>query len=72
MRVGSFLIIGLVVVGLTMGASSTDTSVFYTQHNIVSDGAVPADTPTDLDLVNAWGLASSGSSPWWVADNGTN
>ena len=72
MRVGSFLIIGLVAVGLTMGASSTDTSVFYTQHNIASDGAVPADTPTDLDLVNAWGLASSGSSPWWVADNGTN
>ena len=73
MRVGSFLIIGLVAVGLTMGAaSSTDTSVFYAQHNLVSDGAVPADTPTDLDLVNAWGLASSGSSPWWVADNGTN
>ena len=63
MRVGSFMILGLVAVGLTMGASSTDTSVFYTQHNIASDGAVPADTPTDLDLVNAWGLASSGSSP---------
>ncbi|HYV31653.1 MAG TPA: hypothetical protein VEO53_11185, partial [Candidatus Binatia bacterium] len=25
----------------------------------------------DPALVNAWGLAASGSSPWWVADNGT-
>jgi len=23
-------------------------------------------------LVNAWGLAASSTSPWWVADNGTN
>jgi uncharacterized protein (TIGR03118 family) len=26
---------------------------------------------TDPHLVNAWGLARSASSPWWVADNGT-
>src|SRR5215471_13634778 len=25
---------------------------------------------TDPNLVNAWGLARSGTSPWWVADNG--
>jgi uncharacterized protein (TIGR03118 family) len=25
----------------------------------------------DGDLVNAWGLARSPKSPWWVADNGT-
>lgn len=27
---------------------------------------------TDHDLVNAWGLASSPTSPLWVANNGTN
>jgi uncharacterized protein (TIGR03118 family) len=27
---------------------------------------------TDSNLVNAWGLAASAGSPWWVADNGTN
>jgi uncharacterized protein (TIGR03118 family) len=27
---------------------------------------------TDPHLVNAWGLASSSGSPWWVSDNGTN
>src|ERR1041384_6557770 len=42
---------------------------FYAQHNLVSDGAVSADL-VDTALVNAWGLVSSATSPWWVADNG--
>ncbi len=46
-------------------------SPFYQQHNLVSDGAVPADL-VDPALVNAWGLVASGTSPWWVADNGTD
>src|SRR6266568_2665541 len=45
-------------------------SQFYEQHNLVSDGAVPADL-VDAALVNAWGLVASATSPWWVADNGT-
>jgi len=44
---------------------------FYEQHNLVSDGAVPADL-VDAALVNAWGLVASATSPWWVADNGTD
>jgi uncharacterized protein (TIGR03118 family) len=43
----------------------------YVQHNLVSDGSVPADH-TDANLVNAWGLTSLPRSPWWVADNGTD
>jgi len=43
---------------------------YYAQHNLVSDGAVPADL-VDPALVNAWGLVASATSPWWVADNGT-
>ncbi len=43
---------------------------FYAQHNLVSDGTVPADL-VDPNLVNAWGLASSPTSPWWISDNGT-
>src|SRR5262249_53233976 len=46
-------------------------SRFYAQHNIASDGAVPADL-LDPDLVNAWGLVASATSPWWIADNGTD
>jgi uncharacterized protein (TIGR03118 family) len=38
---------------------------------LVSDqpGVAPV---TDPDLVNAWGLVSGPTTPWWVADNGTN
>ena len=27
---------------------------------------------TDPNLVNAWGLTSGPTTPWWVADNGTD
>jgi uncharacterized protein (TIGR03118 family) len=50
-------------------AAAADTNT-YTVHNLVSDGNVPADF-TDANLVNAWGLVASSTSPWWVADNGT-
>lgn len=30
-----------------------------------------AQNPADLDLVNAWGLVSTATSPFWVSDNGT-
>lgn len=26
---------------------------------------------TDANLVNAWGMSASSSSPWWISDNGT-
>src|SRR5881296_4694151 len=49
----------------------TAPSLFYEQHNLVSDGAVPADL-VDAALVNAWGLVASATSPWWIADNGAD
>src|SRR5262249_29976514 len=42
---------------------------FYTATNLISDGKVPADHTSD-NLVNPWGLAASGGSPVWIADNG--
>jgi len=50
--------------------AAASSSRFYTVHNLVSDGAVPADH-MDPDLVNPWGVAASPTSPIWVADNGT-
>src|SRR5690242_6925584 len=41
----------------------------YTQTNLVSDGAVAAQT-TDPNLVNPWGIAAVPHGPFWVADNG--
>lgn len=55
---------------LIFGEVRPAAAQFYVQHNLVSDGAVPADL-IDPDLVNAWGLTSSPTSPWWVANNGT-
>jgi len=51
--------------------SASPSARFYAQHNLVSDGAVSADH-VDAALVNAWGLVASTTSPWWVADNGTD
>ncbi len=55
---------------LTTGFASPAQAQFYEQHNLVSDGAIPAGL-TDPALVNAWGLAASGTSPWWVSNNGS-
>ena len=43
----------------------------YTVTNLVSDQAGVAEHQ-DSSLVNAWGLTSAPTSPWWVADNGTD
>jgi uncharacterized protein (TIGR03118 family) len=42
----------------------------YVQSNLVSD--VPGlAAVTDPNLVNPWGIAISGASPFWITDNGT-
>jgi uncharacterized protein (TIGR03118 family) len=43
----------------------------FVVHNLVSNQSGVADH-TDGNLQNAWGLAASAGSPWWVADNGTD
>jgi uncharacterized protein (TIGR03118 family) len=46
---------------------------FYKQHNLISDDitVIPADHQDGV-VVNAWGLTSSPTSPWWIANNGTD
>lgn len=44
--------------------------LFYEQHNLVSDGTIPADH-TDPDLVNPWGIVFNPTAVVWIADNGT-
>ena len=66
----------LAAVGLlvTAGSSPGGTAVgheTYTVTNLVSDGTIPA-LHTDAHLVNAWGLTALPTSPWWVANNGTD
>lgn len=60
----------LVVTLALAAAPATYAGDFYQQHNLVSDGFIPADHP-DTNLVNAWGVAFNPFGPAWVADNGT-
>jgi uncharacterized protein (TIGR03118 family) len=59
--------IGVVTGTLSATAASGDNA--FAVHNLVSDVPGAADQ-TDPALVNAWGLTSLPTSPWWVADNG--
>jgi uncharacterized protein (TIGR03118 family) len=68
------LVIGLgasIVAPLASVPASAAPANAYVVHNLVSDGVHPADT-TDPNLVNAWGLTAGPTTPWWVADNGTD
>src|SRR5262245_24551614 len=56
------------VAGLAaIAAGRVHPHIFYTVHNLVSDGFLPADH-TDPNLVNAWGLVPNPAAFWWVAN----
>ena len=67
----SMVVLGVLSVALiaALYAAAGPPGGDYTVTPLVSDipGAAPL---TDPELVNAWGLARSATSPWWVADNG--
>jgi len=68
------LVIGLgasIAAPLASVPASAAPANAYVVHDLVSDGAHSADT-TDPNLVNAWGLTAGPTTPWWVADNGTD
>src|SRR5438552_2463579 len=57
--------------GLQAAPAAAVADKEYTVHPLASNVAGTAPT-TDPNLVNAWGLTASATSPWWVADNGTS
>lgn len=64
----SWLAVASVFVGQLIAAEPGNS---YLVTNLVSDGSVPA-TYNDPLLINAWGIATIGTGPWWVNANGTN
>ncbi|MGN6429268.1 MAG: TIGR03118 family protein [Gaiellaceae bacterium] len=66
-------LLAIVVVAGLVAAAPTQAGPpgnHFTVTPLVSD--IPGVAPTtDANLQNSWGLARSGTSPWWVADNGT-
>src|SRR4051812_50049243 len=68
------LTVGLLVLGAALVVAAPLSAGLPTTFHVtplVSDqpGVAPV---TDPDLVNAWGLVSGPTTPWWVSDNGTN
>ena len=53
------------LVTLAVASSQSLRAQFYVQSNLVSD--LPGEAMvTDTNLVGAWGITASSSSPWWV------
>ena len=52
------------------GALPVTAAQMFTVTTLVSDQVAPG-VLQDPSLVNAWGISSSASSPFWVSDNGT-
>jgi len=63
--------LSLVIVGAgATGSLWPATITGYSQVNLVSN--IPGlAAQTDPNLTNPWGIASSGTSPFWVSDNGS-
>jgi uncharacterized protein (TIGR03118 family) len=54
--------------GLVLAFLSTTASAQYKRTNLVSNQFRRA-TNDDPLIVNAWGMARSATSPWWISDN---
>ena len=67
-RSGHLLTIGILT--CVFAAHSLHAATGYLVHNLVADTAGVADF-TDPNMVNAWGIAISGTSPFWLCDAGT-
>jgi uncharacterized protein (TIGR03118 family) len=68
--------LGLLAVAVLVAAAFAARSTAaeenaYTVHEIVSNVPGAADT-LDPNLQNGWGLDAGPTTPWWVADNGTD
>lgn len=59
-----------VLASAAIGLHAAEKGNRYEVRNLVSDGTIPA-AHIDPNLVNAWGLTASATSPWWVANNET-
>jgi uncharacterized protein (TIGR03118 family) len=67
-RWSAFAIVGL---GFGYGNPASAGPVFTVTNLVTDDQGVNTAKLTDSSLVNSWGIAASGSSPFWIGDNGS-
>ena len=68
--IASGVAIGLLV-ATAMPVAANDSEQQHEHDRYVATVLVTGPAP-DADLINAWGLSRGPTSPWWVADNGTD
>jgi len=63
----------LLVAAFALAVAATGFAQQYTRTDLTADVSTTSASAANLDanLVNAWGMARSSGSPWWVSDNGT-
>jgi uncharacterized protein (TIGR03118 family) len=69
MRVSRVFLMSLAVVASSLVLPSL-TFAQYVRTDLFSNTGTQQN-PADPDLINAWGLVSNATSPFWVSDNGT-
>ncbi len=70
------ILVLLASLGLLLVAAAPTTAANINSQNRFVVTNLQSDVPgraahTDANLVNGWGIAALPTSPWWVADNGT-
>src|SRR6266508_6745558 len=61
-----------VVFAIVLLGASTAMAQHFTRTDLTANNPNVANVPNiDPNLVNAWGMARSSGSPWWISDNGT-
>src|SRR5437870_1512035 len=63
--------VGAIAVFGVAGAGAAGSKIFNPQ-NLVTDSSTFTAVVTDAALLNPWGLSATTTSPWWVANNGSN
>jgi uncharacterized protein (TIGR03118 family) len=62
----------ILLIGTTIAIARAANDNNYLVTVLVSNQAADHAPFTDANLVNAWGITATATSPWWVANNGTN
>ena len=64
--------VGVAAAMLVVRLGAAEPGNSYQVQNLVSNGSIATANPPDPLLVNAWGIAASATSPWWVSAADTN
>jgi uncharacterized protein (TIGR03118 family) len=68
---GKLFLVALLIFGVSVGFAGAAEKNNYQATILVGNETDEGFPVVDPLLVNAWGIAATDSSPWWVSNNGT-